>query len=661
MPEDTLLGRIQTPADLKELSYAELSALCAEIREQLIQTVSATGGHLSSNLGVVELTVALHKVFDAPQDRIVWDVGHQCYAHKLLTGRQEAFSTLRQAGGISGFPRPSESPFDTFIVGHSSTSVSAANGMAKAKALNGEEGYVVAVIGDGALTGGLAYEGLSNAGRSKDKLIVVLNDNRMSISRNVGFVARHLATLRAKPRYVRFKNGVGNFLSHIPLIGKGLYNFLIKIKTKIKQLVYKSSSMFEEMGFHYLGPIDGHDLRDLTRALETAKKLNRPVLLHVETVKGKGYSYAMESPDRYHGVGRFDIETGQTEASAASFSSVFGECLCRLAREDADICAITAAMKTGTCLQQFAEEYPHRFFDVGIAEEHAVTFASGLASGGMLPVFAVYSTFLQRSYDQILNDTSIIDNHIVLAVDRAGIVPDDGETHQGIFDVPFLSTIPHVTIYAPATFAELEINLKQALYDVDGIAVVRYPKGGELPSPAGIAPGFKPYTYLRAGKTVMLLVTYGRIFANVLTAAKRLAAEGMPVSVLKLNRILPLDEECIHIARRYSHVLFFEEGSRRGGVGEHMGARLMAQRFSGEFRVFAVDEFLPACSTEEGLRHVGLDVDGILRAATGGKMPHLSVEKEKKENTEEGLQETSSEEDMAVPAHLQTQEHDRED
>lgn len=621
MPEETWLGRIQSPADLKEMTYPELDALCAEIRDYLIHAVSKTGGHLSSNLGVVELTVALHKVFDLPQDRLVWDVGHQCYTHKLLTGRREAFDTLRQDGGISGFPRPSESPYDTFIVGHSSTSVSAANGMAKAKALMGEEGYVIAVMGDGALTGGLAYEGLSNAGRSKDRLIVVLNDNRMSISRNVGFVARHLANLRAKPRYVRFKNAVGNFLSHIPLIGKGLYNVLIKIKTKIKQMLYKNSSMFEDMGFYYLGPIDGHDLRDLTRALETAKKINRPVLLHVETVKGKGYSYAMESPDQYHGVGQFDVETGKTAGSAPSFSSVFGDCLCRLAREDADICAITAAMKSGTCLQKFAESFPQRFFDVGIAEEHAVTFASGLASGGILPVFAVYSTFLQRSYDQILNDTAIIDNHIVLAVDRAGIVPDDGETHQGIFDVPFLGTIPHVTVYAPATFAELEIHLKQALYDVGGIAVVRYPKGGELPCPVTMAPGFKPFTYLRSGKTAMLLVTYGRIFANVMTAAKRLAASGMPVSVLKLNRILPLDDECVHIARRYSHVLFFEEGSRRGGIGEHMGARLMGERFSGDFRVFAVDEFLPACSTEEGLHHVGLDTEGILRAVTGGKLP----------------------------------------
>jgi 1-deoxy-D-xylulose-5-phosphate synthase len=619
MADDSILERIQSPDDLKSMKFPELAALCGELRDFLIRSVSQTGGHLSSNLGVVELAVALHRAFQMPEDKLVWDVGHQCYVHKILTGRMAQFSTLRQEDGISGFPRPCESPCDTFIAGHSSTSVSAANGMAKAKALTGEDGYVVAIIGDGALTGGLAYEGLSNAGRSKDRLIVVLNDNRMSISCNVGFVARYLAHLRVRPRYVRFKNAVGNFLSHIPLIGKGLYNLLIRVKTALKNSVYKNSSMFEEMGFHYLGPIDGHNLKDLTKALETAKRINKPVLLHVETVKGKGYSFAMESPDTYHGVGKFDVETGQTPPAAPSFSSVFGGCLTRLAEEDPNICAITAAMLTGTCLQEFADKYPKRLFDVGIAEEHAVTFASGLACGGILPVFAVYSTFLQRSYDQILNDTSIINNHIVLAIDRAGLVPDDGETHQGIFDVPFLSTIPHVTIYSPFNFAELEINLKQALYDVGGIAAVRYPKGGELPCPKGYKPNFKPYSYLRSGKTHMLLVTYGRIFANVLSAAKILASEGFPVSVLKLTRILPLDEDCVQIARRYSHVLFFEEGSRRGGIGEYMGSLLMRERFSGEYRIQAIDGFPPHASTEAALRRAGLDVEGILLAARGPK------------------------------------------
>ncbi len=619
MPEETLLEQIHSPEDIKAFDFTDMDRLCAEIRAYMIETVSQTGGHLSSNLGVVELTVALHKVFQLPDDKLVWDVGHQCYAHKLLTGRQEAFLHLRKEAGISGFPRPCESPYDTFIAGHSSTSISAANGMAKAKALTGDEGYVVAVIGDGALTGGLAYEGLSNAGRSKDRLIVILNDNRMSISRNVGFVARHLANLRARPRYLRLKKATSNFLSHIPLIGRGLYNFLLRIKSAVKRSIYDRSSLFEEMGFHYLGPIDGHDLKDLTKAMETAKKINRPVLLHVETVKGKGYPFAEKSPDLYHGVGPFDLETGRTPKASPSFSQTFGECLVQLAKEDSHICAITAAMKSGTCLQDFAASYPDRFYDVGIAEGHAVTFASGLACGGLLPVFAVYSTFLQRSYDQLLNDTALLHNHIVLAIDRAGIVPDDGETHQGIFDVPFLTTIPHTTIYAPCNFAELRINLKQALYDETGIAAVRYPKGGELPCPVEYVPNYKPYTYLRCGKTHTLLVSYGRIFCSVLAAAKELTDQGIPVSVLKLTRIHPMEDECVRIARRYSHVLFFEEGSRRGGIAEYMGTRLMRERFSGEYRIYAIEDIPSVCTTASGLRHAGLDVDGILRAVLGEK------------------------------------------
>ena len=614
MADETILSQIRSPADLKALKGAQLEQLCRELREVLVRTVSKNGGHLSSNLGVVELTVALHRVFDLPHDQLVWDVGHQCYVHKLLTGRAGQFDTLRMEGGLSGFPRPCESIYDTFIAGHSSTSISAANGIAKAKALSGDDGYVVAVIGDGALTGGLAYEGLSNAGRSKDRLIVVLNDNRMSISKNVGFVARHLATLRSRPRYVRFKNGLGNFLSHIPLFGRPLYNFLLKIKTSIKTAVYNSSSLFEEMGFYYLGPINGHDLHDLTRALQAAKNISRPVLLHVETVKGKGCNYAMQNPDTYHGVSGFDVETGKTPPSGKSFSSVFGDSLCALAHEDLRICAITAAMKSGTCLQHFADQYPLRFFDVGIAEEHAVTFASGLARGGQLPVFAVYSTFLQRSYDQILNDTSIIGSHIVLAVDRAGVVPDDGETHQGIFDVPFLYTIPGVTIYCPASFKELEIHLKQALYDVPGVAVVRYPKGGEFAVPEGYEPDYKPYTLLKSPGARTLLITYGRIFFHALSAARELAGQGIPLSLLKLNRLRPLDGECVDIALWYDRVLFFEEGSRSGGAGEHFAAALMEKRFGGRFILQAIDGFPGTCTAPSGLRKAGLDIDSMIAA-----------------------------------------------
>lgn len=601
---------------LKSMKQAELTALCGELRKTLIETVSKNGGHLSSNLGVVELTVALHRALDFSEDQVVWDVGHQCYVHKLLTGRADRFDTLRREGGISGFPKPSESDTDCFITGHSSTSISAANGFAKAKTLCGNDGYVVAVIGDGALTGGMAYEGLSNAGRSNDRLIVILNDNRMSINRNVGFVARHLAKLRVRRRYVRFKQVFGKVLNHIPLLGTSLYRWVVGQKVHMKKRVYRSSSLFEEMGFYYLGPVDGHDLGGLDEALRTAKNLARPVLLHVVTTKGKGYDHAIKNPDIYHGVAGFDVASGRTPTSSIGFSQAFGQTLQKLAAQDDTICAVTAAMKSGTGLSGFADAYPSRFFDVGIAEEHAVTFCSGLALGGMKPVFAVYSTFLQRCYDQIVNDTALIGSHAVLAIDRAGIVPDDGETHQGIFDVAFLNTVPGMTVYSPATFEELEIHLKQALYDTDGLVAVRYPKGGELPMPDGFRASYKPYTLLRAEGAEVLLVTYGRIFANVLAAAERLAADGIAVSVLKLNRIKPVDPDCIKLALPYYRVLFFEEGIRAGGIGEWFGSQLAQNGFARAYEIHAIEGFGDVCTTEAGLRHAGLDAESIVRAVS---------------------------------------------
>ncbi len=608
----TILPTIESPDDVKQLSREQLTQLCAELRETIIETVSKNGGHLSSNLGVVELTVALHRQFTAPEDQIVWDVGHQCYAHKLLTGRRKSFDTLRRAGGISGFPKPSESAYDTFVAGHSSTSVSAANGIAKAKALAKRGGYTVAVIGDGATTGGLAYEGLCNAGRSHDKLIVVLNDNRMSISSNVGFVARHLATLRSNPHYVQTKNVFGNIISSIPLVGKPLYRAMVRGKGKLKNSVYHSSSVFEEMGYYYLGPVDGHNLRDLMRALQTAKNIDRPVLLHIETIKGQGYDYAVDNPDVYHGVGKFAVETGKTEKSNRGFSQVAGDCLCAAAQEDKRLCVITAAMTGGTGLKEFAAKYPKRCFDVGIAEEHAVTFASGLAVGGALPVFAVYSTFLQRAYDQLLNDTAIMNNHIVLAIDRAGLVPDDGETHQGVFDVPFLSTIPNTTIFSPSTFDELELSLKQALYDTTGIAAVRYPKGAQAASLASYQPDGKPFTLFRDPLAHTLIITYGRLFGNAMQTAARLRSK-RPLSILKLNRIFPIPEETLSIAAGYSRIVFFEESARNGSISQQFGAKLMERGYKGVYESVAIDCFVPACSVDEGLKLTGLDVDGMTR------------------------------------------------
>ncbi len=613
----SLLETIQSPADLQSLSIARLDELCDELRTTIIQTVSHTGGHLASNLGVVELTVALHRLFPSADDRIVWDVGHQCYAHKLLTGRVSQFEFLRKSQGISGFPRPLESQYDAFVVGHSSTSVSAANGLAKAKTLTGKNGHVIAVIGDGAMTGGLAYEGLCNAGRCDDRLIVVLNDNKMSINQNVGFVARHLSNLRTGTGYQRFKNAINKSLSHLPLVGKPLHYVLSRTKMSLKQSVYHTSTMFEEMGFYYLGPVDGHNLNDLCRALQVAKTANRPVLLHVITEKGHGYAQAVKDPDVFHGVAGFDVETGTPTGGGDSFSKTAGECLCEAAQNDGKLCVVTAAMTGGTGLAEFAKRYPERFFDVGIAEEHATTFLSGLAAGGCLPVFAVYSTFLQRAYDQLLNDTAIMNNHVVLAVDRAGIVPDDGETHQGLFDVSFLSTIPNTTIYSPSTYEELVLDMKQALYDDSGIVAVRYPRGSQTVVPS-YKPDGKPFAYFRNGNARTLIVTYGRLFSHALNAVAALKEE-MPLSVLKLNRVHPLPEEALRIAAEYQRVIFFEEGNRSGGVAQQLGAALLENRYYGQYEICAIDRFIPTCSVEEGMRLCGLDTQGMIRTIRGGE------------------------------------------
>ena len=601
------LENIHSPKDVKKMNKAELTALCDQLRQKMIETVSHTGGHLASNLGTVELTVALHRVFTTPHDAIVWDVGHQCYAHKLLTDRYERFGSLRQQGGISGFPNPAESEHDAFVAGHSSTSISVANGIAKAKALTGDDGYTVAVIGDGALTGGLAYEGLSNAGRSEDRLIVVLNDNKMSISRNVGFVARYLSSLRSQMNYLRSKERTSRFLRRIPLVGQPLVSLIQNLKTKLKRSMLSGSTFFEDMGFRYLGPVDGHDLHDLTEALQVARSIRRPVVLHVETVKGKGSTYAEQKPDTYHGISKFDPDTGIPVGGGESFSCRFGKALCALAERDSRIVAVTAAMVSGTCLEQFAEQYPTRFFDTGIAEEHAVTFSAGMAKGGLIPVFAVYSTFLQRSYDQLINDTSLMNNHVVLAIDRAGVVPDDGETHQGIYDVAMLATIPNTTLYAPSTFAELELNLKQAVYDTPGIAAVRYPKGGE---PAGLedyTPTEAPYVLAEGGDKKVLLVTYGRTYGEVKAYADRMG--GQAPSVLKLNRVLPLTDDVVAMAKDYACVLVLEE--TRGGLGDLLGSALMQAGYTGRYGVRAIRETLGACTTAQGLRRVGLDAEGI--------------------------------------------------
>ena len=453
--EYNLLSKIKGPQDVKSLSNNDLPRLCEEIRDIIIDTVSKNGGHLASNLGAVELTVALHRVFSSPEDAIIFDVGHQCYTHKLLTGRYDRFSTIRQKGGLSGFMRPDESEHDAFVTGHSSNSISAAYGIYKAKAISGQKGTAVAVIGDGAMTGGMAYEALNNAGDESGNFIVVLNDNTMSISRNVGAMSRAFSKLRSRPKYHSFKFVINKILVKIPLIGRPFYNFLFHIKEIIKGAVYRNN-IFVSLGFNYLGPVNGHDIEHIEELLKIAKSYNRPCLVHVVTTKGKGYAYAENKPKNYHGVSPFDIVNGADLSGKRDFSAVAGESLCKLAENNKNVCAITAAMTTGTGLSDFAKKYPDRFFDVGIAEQHAVTFSAGLAKGGTVPFFAVYSSFLQRGYDQVIHDAAIANLPIKLLVDRAGIVGEDGESHQGVFDVAFLTAVPNVNIYSPCYYRELE-------------------------------------------------------------------------------------------------------------------------------------------------------------------------------------------------------------
>ena len=561
------------PEQLGGLSDSEAAELCRRLRVRLIDTVSRTGGHLASSLGAVELIVAIHRVFDTGRDRLVFDVGHQCYAHKILTGRNAAMETLRTFGGIAGFPKPVESPSDAFIAGHASNSVSVALGMARARTLQNENYQVLALIGDGALTGGLAYEGLSDAGDSGEPLIVILNDNGMSITRSVGGVAEHLARQRLKPQYLHFKKGYRKVMSVLPL-GGHIYNVTHKVKTAIKETLLPCS-LFEDMGFTYLGPVDGHDVKRLTQLLSYARELKGPVLLHVRTVKGKGYTPAERNPDLFHGVGRFCVETGEpVHPTAPNFSAVFGQALCELAEKDPKICAVTAAMQGGTGLNGFAQRFPERFFDVGIAEGHAAAMAAGMAKQGMTPVFAVYSTFLQRSYDMLLHDVALQGLHVVLAVDRAGLVGEDGETHHGLFDPAFLDTIPGMTVLCPASFAELRDMLEYAVYEVKGPVAIRYPRGGEGAYQDG-APRH-PAVLLREG-TDLTLVGCGTLVNELLDCADRLAADGIRAEVVKLNTITPLPLELVaRSVKKTGRLLVAEEGAEMGGIGQRIAAGLLA-------------------------------------------------------------------------------------
>ena len=609
-----ILENIHSPADVKALRKDQLPQLCQELRSFLIESVSQTGGHLAANLGAVELTVAIHRVFDTASDRLVFDVGHQCYVHKALTGRQELFATLRQFGGLSGFPKPYESGHDAFIAGHASNSVSVALGMARARTLQKKDYSVLALIGDGALTGGLAYEGLNDAGASHEPLIVILNDNGMSINPNVGAMPGHLARLRSKPAYYHFKKWYRGLFGKHPE-QNCIYRFNHKIKSSLKKTLWPGSTLFEDMGFTYLGPIDGHDLPRLCDVLQWAKELNSPVVVHVNTVKGKGYPFAEQNPGKFHGVSPFDPKTGLVKKpSGESFSSVFGKALADCAARDSRICAVTAAMADGTGLSGFAKEFPERFFDVAIAEGHGVSMSAGLASQGMIPVFAVYSTFLQRGYDELIHDVSLEHLHVVLAVDRAGLVGADGETHHGCFDVLFLSEIPGFTVLCPASFAELRSMLRQAVFELDGPVAVRYPRGGEGVFQADTSD--KPIVSLRQGGDVTL-VSYGILVNHLLEAADMLATDGIQAEVVKLNRVSPLEHDvvCDALGNR-KRLLVLEDSFGAGCVGQRLAAILAEHGMAPEKLILKNlgKTYAPEGSVSQLEHSRGLDAAGVAAA-----------------------------------------------
>ena len=605
--------------DLAALSDGERIQLCREIREFLISNVSKTGGHLAGNLGVVELSVAIETVFNTSVDRLVFDVGHQSYVHKLLTGRQADFARLRQYGGISGFPKPSESDTDAFVAGHASSSVSIALGMARARTLQHQDYNVVALIGDGACTGGMAYEGLNDAAVSGEPMVIILNDNEMSIGKNVGGMSRHLSRLRSSVNYLNAKRRYREIMKKLPGC-RAVYRMSSRLKNRVKRLLLPAT-MFENMGFTYLGPADGHDLPGLIALLTTARDLREPVLVHVVTKKGKGYRFAEEDPAKFHGIGKFDPETGKKLGpKTRTYSDSFGDAVVELAAENDKICTITAAMPGGTGLLKFMRQYPERFFDVGIAEEHAVSMAGGLAKQGMVPVAALYSTFLQRAYDQIMQDVAMLHLHVILAVDRAGLVGDDGATHHGVFDVGFLRQVPGMLILAPASFAEQRDMLRWAAQCYDGPVAIRYPRGGEgswRDSAWNPGPHVETEGALcchRRG-TDVTLVTYGSMLDNVLEAAELLAKQGVEATVLRLLTLSALPARQIAALLPENHrIVVAEEACTGSGIREALSWEL--NEICPDCRVYGVDlgaDFVTHGSKKELYAHYGLDGESIAK------------------------------------------------
>ena len=617
-----LLDSIDQPSDLKQLNEQQVEQLCAEIRQFLLENISKTGGHLASNLGMVELTVALHRALNTPQDKIVFDVGHQCYTHKILTGRRGQFDKLRQLDGISGFPNPNESRHDAFIAGHGNTALSLAIGMAWAKKLRHEPGLVVAVIGDGAFTGGMVYEGMNNI-EHLDNLLVILNDNKMSISKNVGALARYLTHLRTTTAYFDAKDNVRSFLDGVPVVGVPLKNTITECKTLVRRAMYHST-MFEDMGFQYIGPVDGHNVEELERTIRTICGRQGPHFLHVITKKGKGYQPAEVNPGNYHGVSAFDPD-GMPDPEVApkeSFSTVFGNALVKEGTKNQNLCAITAAMKYGTGLQFFAHSHPERFFDVGMAEQHAVTFAAGLASQGMLPVVCIYSTFLQRSYDQIIHDVNLLKENVVFAIDRAGFVPADGETHQGIYDPAFLSQIG-MPLYAPSNYQELTYWLRKLLGEqFHGPRAIRYPRGGESAELAAFGCSGREHDFLKQAENAsIVLVSYADELEELLCAAERLSRKDVKCDVVKLVKLCPFTEKFVEDLLNYKIILFAEECIANGSIGEHLEYALQQKGWNGQFIHCAVrDACLPHASVTQIKQATGLDAEHLVQAVQAAVM-----------------------------------------
>ncbi|MGL5149965.1 MAG: 1-deoxy-D-xylulose-5-phosphate synthase [Clostridium sp.] len=586
-----ILDKINLPEDFHSLSNEELEILGGDIREFLIEKVSKTGGHLAPNLGVVELTLSLFKTFDFKSDKIVWDVGHQSYVYKILTGRKDGFDKLRKHEGLSGFPKRNESHYDYFDTGHSSTSISAALGMARARDIKKENHKVVAVIGDGALTGGMTFEALNDVGYNKTDMVIIVNDNGMSISCNVGGMSAHLNNLRMGPTYNKIKNDVGSTLDSSG-IGRCIHNSLSKIKDSIKQLVVPSM-LFEEMGIKYIGPIDGHNIKLMNEVLNRAKNLKGPVLIHTITHKGKGYSHAENSPEKFHGVPPFNSETGEPlSISKNSYSSSFGKALCDIAREDESVVAITAAMPDGTGIANFKKLYEERFFDVGIAEQHAVTLAAGMATSGIKPVFAVYSTFLQRAYDQVLHDICIQNLPVVLCLDRAGIVGEDGETHQGIFDLSYLSSIPNLRIMAPKCISEIKPLLKYALSLNEPVAI-RYPRGGDMID--GISPlkefSLGKWEWLKKEQEELVILATGKMVQHALLASELLKRENIRVSIVNATFVKPMDMKMLdEISKEFKTIITMEDNVIRGGFGEGILSYLNKKSYKGNVYNLGYDD-----------------------------------------------------------------------